>query len=211
MNISENRDSRASLCTSVQPPSQLLWDAFVSFSFKYVCMFLREFYVLQFVPLCCHWAHCSLYFSPIKYLYTLIRSHWPLSSPHWTTTALSASPLVWEMLLSFNVLRSSWLDLRATSFLSWGGKSARKTGNSIHLTPALYEVSVFYYSSTAHTCRLYRLMKLQENQIIFLSAVRMKEMLFSSWRSLYYPMKLWKVSSANQRHSLVISCIYVCH
>lgn len=94
---------------------------------------------------------------------------------------------------------------KSMSLLSWGGKPAGKTGNLVHLTLVLYEVHLIHYSSTVHTCRLYRLMKLQENQIIFLSAVRMKEMPFSSWRSLYYPTKLWNVSSANQLHSVGIS------
>lgn len=176
---------------------------FVSFSLKYFCMFLREFYVLQFVPLCCHWAPvtrvwlCSLYFPPMRHLYTLIRSHWPWSSPLWTIIALSASPHMRDA----PVLECSWkllagLDPVNPCLMNWGGKPAGKTGNLVHSTLVLDEVHVFYYSSTAHTCRLYRLMKLQENQIIFQSAVRMKEMLFSSWRSLYYPMKLWKVSSA---------------
>lgn len=102
---------------------------------------------------------------------------------------------------------STWSS-KSMFLVSWGGKPARKTGNLVHLTLVLYKVHVFYYLSTAHTCRLYRLMKLQENQIIFLSAVRMKEMLFFSWRSLYYPMKFWKVSRANQLYSLVILHLY---
>lgn len=150
---------------------------------------------------------CSLYFPPHEILVHIDKI--PL--------ALVFSSRNHHSSLSFSSYercsyRSSWLDLpsKYMSLLSWGGKPARKTGNLVHLTLVLYEAHVFHYSSTAHTCRLYRLMKLQENQIIFLSAVRMKEMLFSSWKSRYYPMKLWKVSSANQLHNLVISCICIC-
>lgn len=112
-------------------------------------------------------------------------------SPHFSSYERCSSPLMIFVAHGWTCLSKSM------SFLNWGGKTAGKTGNLVHFILVLYKVHVFYYSSTAHTCRLYRLMKLRENPIIFQSAVRMKEMLFSSWRSLYCPMKLWKVSSAS--------------
>lgn len=101
MNISENRDSTASLstCASVQPSSKFclrcfclflfLWSIFVCFLRNFVCFSLRLCAVTE--P--SEEFGCALCISPpMRYLYTLIRSHWPLSSPLWTITALSASP-----------------------------------------------------------------------------------------------------------------------
>lgn len=198
-------------CASVQPSLQFrLWFVlewggevvcFYLFVIGFKCyVFYGIFYasVRSHIPLSYHWAPIKRVqllpsFPSTSCLHTLIRSCWAFPKLH-STSSLS---LIWEMLQSPNDLCGSWLGLlqQVHAPLVAGREDFRE--HRKFSTLVLYNVHVFYYLNTVHTCRLYRPMKLQENQIIFQSAVRMKEMLFSSWRSLYYPMKLWKVSSTS--------------